>query len=61
MPMCRTALNDSGEFCRRMLAETGIAAAPGVDFDPGHHFVRCSYCGNEEDMDEATERLSRWR
>jgi aspartate/methionine/tyrosine aminotransferase len=55
--------NDSREFCRRMLAETGIAAAPGVDFDParGHHFVRFSYCGNEEDMDEATERLSRWR
>jgi aspartate/methionine/tyrosine aminotransferase len=55
--------NDSVAFCARMLAEAGIAATPGVDFDRGrgNRFVRFSYCGPEADMHEATERLARWR
>jgi aspartate/methionine/tyrosine aminotransferase len=55
--------NDARDFCARMLAEAGIAAAPGVDFDRarGHHFVRFSYCGPEADMAAAAERLARWR
>ncbi len=55
--------NDSRAFCARMLAEAGVAAAPGVDFDRigGDHFLRFSYCGPEADMAEAAERLSRWR
>jgi aspartate/methionine/tyrosine aminotransferase len=55
--------NDSQDFCRRMLAELGIAAAPGVDFDRerGHTFVRFSYCGPEAEMAEAARRLKRWR
>jgi aspartate/methionine/tyrosine aminotransferase len=55
--------NDSREFCRRMLEEAGVAAAPGVDFDRarGNHFVRFSYCGLEADMAEAATRLARWR
>lgn len=54
--------NDSQAFCARMLAEAGIAASPGMDFDRqrGHHFVRFSYCGPEADMAEAAERLGRW-
>jgi aspartate/methionine/tyrosine aminotransferase len=54
--------NDSPEFCARMLAEAGIAATPGVDFDPdrGTRFVRFSYCGPEADMAEAPARLRRW-
>jgi aspartate/methionine/tyrosine aminotransferase len=54
--------NDSPEFCARMLAEAGIAATPGVDFDParGTGFLRFSYCGPEADMAEAPERLRRW-
>jgi aspartate/methionine/tyrosine aminotransferase len=54
--------NDSEAFCARMLAEAGIAAAPGVDFDRrrGSRFVRFSYCGPEADMREAAERLVRW-
>ena len=54
--------NDSQGFCARMLAEAGIAAAPGVDFDRerGHHFVRFSYCGAEADMAEAAARLGAW-
>jgi aspartate/methionine/tyrosine aminotransferase len=55
--------NDSVGFCARMLAEVGIAATPGVDFDHdrGHRFVRFSYCGPEGDMRDAAERLLRWQ
>ncbi len=54
--------NDSEAFCTRMLAEAGVAAAPGVDFDRtrGSRFVRFSYCGPEADMREAAERLAHW-
>ena len=54
--------NDSTEFCRRMLAETGVAATPGVDFDPerGNSFVRFSFAGRTEDMAEAARRLIQW-
>jgi len=54
--------NDSEAFCRRMLAETGVAATPGTDFDPlrGHTAVRFSFAGATDDMAEAAERLRRW-
>jgi aspartate/methionine/tyrosine aminotransferase len=54
--------NDSEAFCARMLAEAGVAASPGVDFDRGRggRFVRFSYCGPEGDMREAAGRLARW-
>jgi aspartate/methionine/tyrosine aminotransferase len=55
--------NDSIGFCKRMLAEAGIAATPGVDFDAarGAGFVRFSYCGPEADMREAAARRAAWR
>ncbi len=55
--------NDSLAFCARMLAEAGIAAASGVDFDAarGHRTVRFSYCGPEAAMEEAVSRLRRFR
>ena len=55
--------NDSVAFCARMLAEAGVAATPGVDFDQarGAGFVRFSYCGPEADMREAAARLAAWR
>lgn len=54
--------NDSVDFCRRMLAETGIACTPGTDFDPsrGHASVRLSFAGSEDDMAEACRRLKDW-
>jgi len=54
--------NDSPAFCRRMLAETGVAATPGVDFDParGHATLRFSFAGPTEDMAEAADRVRRW-
>ncbi|MFQ5958860.1 MAG: pyridoxal phosphate-dependent aminotransferase [Alphaproteobacteria bacterium] len=55
--------NDSQDFCRRMLHDIGVAATPGVDFDPvrGHAFVRFSFAGSTEDMAEAARRLKGWR
>ena len=58
----RHLTNDSEAFCRRMLAETGVAATPGVDFDPGrgHGTVRFSFSGPTEDMAAAADRLYDW-
>jgi len=55
--------NDSPEFCRRVLAETGVAITPGTDFDPdrGNRFVRFSFAGATEEMAEAARRLIAWR
>jgi len=55
--------NDSTAFCARMLAEVGVAATPGVDFDRtrGARTVRFSYCGPEADMVEAAGRLRHFR
>jgi aspartate/methionine/tyrosine aminotransferase len=54
--------NDSFVFAQRMLEEAGVAATPGVDFDPtrGHHFVRFCYAGSAAEMHEAVERIGRW-
>jgi aspartate/methionine/tyrosine aminotransferase len=54
--------DDSLDFCHRMLAETGIAATPGIDFDPvrGHHFMRFCFSGSTKDMAEAARRLKAW-
>lgn len=55
--------NDSRQFCKRMLAETGVATTPGVDFDPerGHRFLRFSFAGAEADIARAAEKLRAWR
>ena len=54
--------NDSEAFCRRMLAETGVATTPGLDFDPdrGHRFVRFSFAGPKAVMEDAATRLQAW-
>ncbi len=53
---------DSVEFCRRLLAETGVAITPGLDFDPlqGGGWVRLSFAGSTEDIAEAARRLADW-
>jgi aspartate/methionine/tyrosine aminotransferase len=55
--------NDSTAFCQQMLEETGVAATPGVDFDParGHRFLRFSFAGSTADIAEAARRLVAWR
>lgn len=51
--------SDSLDFARRMLHEAGVAATPGVDFDPvhGHEFLRFSFAGAHDDMKLALEKL----
>jgi aspartate/methionine/tyrosine aminotransferase len=54
--------NDSFEFAKRMLAETHVAATPGVDFDAqeGRHYVRFCYAGSTPDIREVVERIGGW-
>ena len=51
--------SDSLDFAKRMLHEAGVAATPGVDFDPvhGHEFLRFSFAGAHDDMKLALEKL----
>jgi aspartate/methionine/tyrosine aminotransferase len=53
---------NSEEFCRRLLAETGVAVTPGLDFDPinGGGWVRFSFAGSTESVAEAARRLKDW-
>lgn len=54
--------NDSLTFATRMLEEAGVAATPGIDFDPvrGKNFLRLCYAGSRDDMREAVERIGGW-
>jgi len=54
--------SDSLAFCEKLLAETGLAIAPGIDFDTarGGSFVRLSFAGPAADVDEALLRLGPW-
>jgi aspartate/methionine/tyrosine aminotransferase len=54
--------DDSMTFCRTLLADTGIATAPGIDFDTesGNRFVRLSFAGTPAEVSEALVRLGDW-
>jgi len=54
--------NDSFDFAKRMLEEAGVAATPGIDFDPtrGGNFIRFCYARSSADMREAVERIGGW-
>ena len=51
--------DDSLTWARQLLDATGVAVAPGVDFDTvaGHRWVRLCFAGSTEDMAEACRRL----
>jgi aspartate/methionine/tyrosine aminotransferase len=51
--------NDSQEFCKKILTQTGVAITPGVDFDSirGNQTMRFSYAGSFDQMQEAVKRL----
>jgi len=55
--------NDSRDFCKRMLAESGVATTPGIDFDRarGAGTLRISFAGSTAEMEEAVRRLKAWR
>ncbi|MCA0294303.1 MAG: aminotransferase class I/II-fold pyridoxal phosphate-dependent enzyme [Actinobacteria bacterium] len=50
---------DSRQWCADVLDATGVALAPGIDFDPidGGEMMRLSFCGQTAELDEALDRL----
>jgi aspartate/methionine/tyrosine aminotransferase len=52
--------DDSLSWVRRVLADTGVALAPGVDFDTvhGHRFVRLSFAGDTTEIEQAVDVLA---
>ncbi|MEW5812613.1 MAG: pyridoxal phosphate-dependent aminotransferase [Actinomycetota bacterium] len=53
---------DSLGFCSKLLSDTGVAIAPGVDFDTvrGGASVRLSFAGPTADIEEALRRIGGW-
>jgi aspartate/methionine/tyrosine aminotransferase len=53
---------DSLAFCARLLLDTGIAIAPGIDFDTIHggSYARMSFAGPASDIAEAVQRMGPW-
>lgn len=54
--------NDSLAFCKEMLEATGVAIAPGIDFDPveGRRYIRISFAVSTAETEEALRRLEPW-
>ncbi len=53
---------DSLTFTKEMLADIGVAATPGIDFDAarGGRYVRFCYAGTTAYMAEAARRINGW-
>ncbi|MEU1983862.1 pyridoxal phosphate-dependent aminotransferase [Nocardia sp. NPDC019395] len=51
--------DDSMAWCADVLAQTGVAVAPGLDFDTvnGHRTIRLSFAGATADIEAALTRL----
>ncbi|MCV7066500.1 pyridoxal phosphate-dependent aminotransferase [Mycolicibacterium farcinogenes] len=54
--------DDSLVWCSKLLADTGVAIAPGIDFDTvrGSSYVRLSFAGPTSDIEEALRRIGAW-
>lgn len=54
--------SDSFDFAKQMLDQAGVAATPGIDFDPihGRSFIRLSYARSAAEMQEAVDRIAHW-
>ena len=54
--------DDSMQLCKQLLEDTGVAAAPGIDFDPaqGHRFMRISFAVSTGLVTEAIARMTPW-
>jgi aspartate/methionine/tyrosine aminotransferase len=54
--------HDSLAFCERLLMDTGVATAPGLDFDPvdGGRFMRFSFAVSTAEVEEAIARMIPW-
>jgi aspartate/methionine/tyrosine aminotransferase len=54
--------NDSMAWGARLLAETGVAVAPGLDFDPvdGGKFIRMCFAGDGAEIATAVDLFGAW-
>ena len=54
--------DDSMQFCKQLLEDTGVATAPGFDFDPvnGHRFMRISFAVSTDQVADAIARMTPW-
>jgi aspartate/methionine/tyrosine aminotransferase len=54
--------DDSMALCHDLLARTGVAVAPGIDFDTevGNRFIRFSFAGKREDVEVGLQRLANY-
>jgi aspartate/methionine/tyrosine aminotransferase len=54
--------NDSLAFAARLLEDTGVAVASGVDFDPtdGGRFIRMCFAGDQDRIAGALDLLGDW-
>ncbi|HEU5006466.1 MAG TPA: pyridoxal phosphate-dependent aminotransferase [Jatrophihabitantaceae bacterium] len=54
--------DDSLTWAARLLDDTGVAVAPGVDFDPvdGGRFIRMCFAGDRGNIDAALDRFGTW-
>ena len=54
--------DDCLALCQQLLRDTGVATAPGIDFDPvdGHRFMRFSFAVSTALVEEAIERMVPW-
>ncbi len=54
--------SDAMALAEQLLRDTGVATAPGFDFDPveGHHFLRFSFAVDTPLVQEAIARMTPW-
>jgi aspartate/methionine/tyrosine aminotransferase len=54
--------DDSMALAHQLLADTGVATAPGKDFDPiqGHNHLRFSFAASTPEIIEAVTRMEPW-
>lgn len=54
--------DDSLSFCQKLLRETGVATAPGIDFDPvdGRRHIRFSFAVSTDRVEDAIARMTVW-
>ena len=58
----RHLTSDSMALCHELLSTTGVATAPGIDFDTvdGRHMLRMSFAGSSDEITVALDRLETW-
>ncbi|MEP0520439.1 MAG: aminotransferase class I/II-fold pyridoxal phosphate-dependent enzyme [Hyphomicrobiales bacterium] len=58
----RNFTNDAVSFSKSLLENAGVAATPGVDFDPegGQTMMRFSFAGDEDTISKAIDAMINW-